>query len=201
GHLPHAVVGGLVGGGIGGALELYSQVRSGQDINWAKVATKTGVGAALGATAAATFGGSLLVQGGSLALVNAGAGIADRALDNDSSTQALDGTSIATDAIVGGVAGAVGGAIGARVQGAVQNSVGQKLNERLADHAVRASAGRSVSRQAGAREAQRQVAEHRGAMGRVAAGPGRAAAKAGTTAAAQRAAETLKKRKDEEGQR
>jgi RHS repeat-associated protein len=198
GDLPHAVVGALVGGGIGGALELYSQVRSGQDINWAKVATKTGVGAAVGATAAATFGGSLVVQGLSLGLVNTGAGIADRALDNDSSTQALDPAAVRTDAVVGVVAGAVGGVVGKQVQSAVQNSAGQKLNERLADHAVRATAGRSASRQAGAREAQRQVAEQPAAMGRRAAGAGRAAAKAGTTAAAQRAAEHMKKRNEEE---
>jgi RHS repeat-associated protein len=201
GHLPHAVVGALVGGGVGGALELYSQIRSGQDMNWAKVATKTGVGAAVGATAAATFGASLLVQGTALGVVNTAAGIADRALDNDAATQALDPTALRTDAAVGVVAGVVGGAVGKQVQNAVQGSASQKLNERLADHAVRATAGRSASRQAGAREMQRQIAQHPEAMGRRAAGAGRAAAKAGTTAAAQRAAEVLKKRKEEEEQR
>ncbi|MBI4905287.1 MAG: RHS repeat-associated core domain-containing protein [Acidobacteria bacterium] len=201
GHLPHAVVGALVGGGVGGALELYSQIRSGQDINWAKVATKTGVGAAVGATAAVTFGASLLAQGTALGVVNTAAGIADRALDNDSTTQALDPMAVRTDAAVGVVAGVVGGAVGKQVQNAMQNTAGQKLNERLADHAVRATAGRSASRQAGARELQRQVAEHPEAMGRRAAGAGRAAAKAGTTAAAQRAAELLKKRKEEEERR
>ncbi|HET6260836.1 MAG TPA: RHS repeat-associated core domain-containing protein [Chloroflexia bacterium] len=201
GHLPHAVVGGLVGGGVGGALELYSQIRSGQDINWAKVATKTGVGAAVGATAVATFGASLLVQGAALGVVNTGVGLVDRALDNDAATQALDPTALRTDAAVGVVAGVVGGAVGKQVQNAVQGSASQKLNERLADHAVRATAGRSASRQTGAREMQRQVAQHPEAMGRRAAGAGRAAAKAGTTAAAQRAAEVLKKRKEEEEQR
>ncbi len=201
GALPHAVVGGLVGGGIGGALELYSQIRSGQDINWAKVATKTGVGAAVGATAGATFGATMLVQGGSLALVNAGAGIADRALDNDVSTQALDRTAIALDTVVGGVVGVVGGVVGKQVQTAVQNSAGQKLNERLADHAVRATAQRSASRQAAAREFQKQVSEHPEKVGRLAAGSGRAASKAAAISAAQRAAEVLKKRKEEEEQR
>lgn len=201
GHLPHAVVGALVGGGVGGALELYSQIRSGQDMNWAKVATKTGVGAAVGATAAATFGASLLVQGGSLALVNTAAGIADRGLDNDATTQALDQTVILTDAVVGGVAGVAGGVIGKQTQTGVQNSASQKLNERLADHGVRATAQRSASRQAAAHEAQQRVAQHPETVARRAAGAGRAAAKAGATAAAQRAAEALKKRKEEEERR
>jgi RHS repeat-associated protein len=198
GDLPHAVVGGLVGGGVGGALELYSQIRSGQEMNWAKVATKTGVGAAIGATAAATFGANLLVQAGSLAFVNAGVGIADRALDSDANTQALDWTAVVTDTVVGGAAGVVGGVVGKQVQATVESSASQKLNERLADHAVRASARRSASRQAAARETQRQVAEHPETTGRRAAGLGRVAAKAATTAAAQRAAELLKKRKEEE---
>jgi RHS repeat-associated protein len=198
GALPHAVVGGLVGGGIGGALELYSQIRSGQDINWAKVATKTGAGAAVGATAAATFSTSLLFQGFALGVVATGSGIADRALDNDSSTQALDKTAIAIDATAGAASGLVGGVIGRQVQGAVQTSAGQKLNERLADHAVRATAQRSASRQAAAREFQKQVSEHPEKVGRLAAGPGRAAAKAGTTAGTQKAVEYLRKRKQEE---
>jgi len=198
GALPHAVVGGLVGGGIGGALELYSQIRSGQDLNWAKVATKTGAGAAVGATAAATFGTSLLFQGFALSVAATGSGIADRALDNDASTQALDYTSIGADAVVGAVSGIVGGVVGKQVQGAVQTSAGQKLNERLADQAVRATAQRSASRQAGARELQKQVTEHPEKVGRFAAGPGRAAAKAGTTAGTQKAIEILRKRKDED---
>jgi RHS repeat-associated protein len=201
GHLPHAVVGALVGGGVGGALELYSQIRSGQDMNWAKVITKTGVGAAVGATAAASFGASLVVQGGRLAVVNMAAGVADRGLDNDAATQALDQTAILTDAIVGGVAGVTGGVIGKQTQTAVQNSANQKLNERLADHGVRATAQRSASRQAAARETQKRVAQHPEAVARRAAGAGRAAAKAGATAAAQRAAEALKKRRAEEEQR
>ncbi|MCO5351841.1 MAG: RHS repeat-associated core domain-containing protein [Bryobacteraceae bacterium] len=201
GHLPHAVVGALVGGGVGGALELYSQIRSGQDMNWAKVATKTGVGAAVGATAAATFGASLVVQGLSLGVVNTAAGIADRGLDNDATTQALDQTAILTDAVVGGVAGVAGGVIGKQTQSMVQNSASQKLNERLADHGVRATAQRSASRQAAARETQQRVAQHPETVARRAAGAGRAAAKAGATAAAQRAAEALKKRKEEEDRR
>ena len=198
GALPHAVVGGLVGGGIGGALELYSQIRSGQDINWAKVATKTGAGAAVGATAAATFGTSLLFQGFALGVVATGSGIADRALDNDPSTQALDKTAIAIDATAGAASGLVGGVIGRQAQGAVQTSAGQRLNERLADHAVRATAQRSASRQAAAREFQKQVSEYPEKVGRLAAGPGRAAAKASTTAGTQKAIEYLRKRKQEE---
>jgi RHS repeat-associated protein len=201
GALPHAAVGGLVGGAIGGALELYSQIRGGQEMNWAKVATKTGAGAAVGATAAATFGTTLMVQGASLFAVNAAAGIADRALDNDPSTHALDPAAVGTDAIVGAVSGVVGGVVGKHVQRAVQNSATQKLNERLADHAVRSTAARSASRQAGAREFQRRVAENPELMGRRAAGAGRAAAKAAATAAAQRSAELMKKRKEEEAQR
>ena len=91
--------------------------------------------------------------------------------------------------------------MGKQVQRAVQNSATQQLNERLADHAVRATAARSASRQAGAREFQRRVAENPEGMGRRAAGAGRAAAKAAATAAAQRAAELMKKRKEEEAQR
>jgi RHS repeat-associated protein len=76
GYLPH-VVGALVGGGVGGALELYGQIRSGQDIDWAQVATKTGVGAAVGGTGRATFGAGPLVQARYLVFVNTAARIAD----------------------------------------------------------------------------------------------------------------------------
>ena len=196
GALPHAVVGGLVGGGIGGALELYSQIRSGQDLNWAKVATKTGAGAAVGATAAATFGTSLLFQGFALSVAATGSGIADRALDNDASTQALDYTSIGADAVVGAVSGIVGGVVGKQVQGAVQTS-GQKVNERLADQAVRATAQRSASRRRGARVAEAGDGAP-GESGTTCRRAWRAAAKAGTTAGTQKAIEILRKRKNEE---
>ena len=198
GHLPHAIMGGLIGGGIGFALELYSQHRSGQDINWAKVATKTGAGAAIGATAAATFGATLFVQGGSLAVVAASSGMADRALDRDASTQALDSSAVLTDAAVGAVAGAVGGVIGRNVQTAIKNSAGQKLNERIADHVVRSNAQRDAAHRAAAAEAERRVLEHPDKIGRLAAGTSRAAAKTGATVAAQKAVEALRKRREEE---
>ncbi len=191
-------MGGLVGGGIGGALELYSQLRSGQDINWAKVATKAGVGAAVGATAAATFGTSLLFQGAALSVVTTGSGIADRALDNDAPTQAFDKGAIAIDATAGAVSGLVGGLIGRQVQGAGQASESQQLNERLADHAVRATAARSESRQTAARALQEQIAAHPEKVGRLAAGPGRAAAKAATATGTQKVIEHLRRRKEEE---
>ncbi|HRR26754.1 MAG TPA: hypothetical protein P5300_08670, partial [Acidobacteriota bacterium] len=142
------------------------------------------------------------VQARYLVFVNTAAGIADRAVDNDSTNHALDQTAVVTDAGVGGVAGVVGGVVGKQTQTAVQESAGRKSNERLAGHAVRATAQRSATRQAAARETQQRVAQHPETVVRRAAGAGRAAAKARTTAAVQRgAAVALKRLKEEEERR
>ncbi len=149
----------------------------------------------------ATFGAGPLVQARYLVFVNTAAGIADRALDNDTPSRALDQTAVVTDAGVEGVAGVVGGVVGKQTQTAVQDSAGRKSNERLAGHAVRATAQRSATRQAAARETQQRVAQHPETVVRRAAGAGRAAAKARTTAAVQRGAVALKRLKEEEERR
>jgi RHS repeat-associated protein len=201
GKLPQVVVGAIVGAAIGGGIELGKQLyQNGGDlstVDYQKVGAKALSGGVVGSAAGLTFGASLVVQGFATSAANVVGGIAERAVDGDANTKALNPTAITVDAVAGVVGGSVGGAVGRQVQTQVANSAANKLEVRLVDHAVQATAGRSASRQAAARARAQAAQDAPATAGRLGGGAARGATKAGTTTAATKAAQELQKKKKE----
>ena len=103
--------GSLIGAVAGGGIELGRQLFNQEELNLQKVGASTAGGAATGALAGLTLGGSIVVE-----IMGAGAGetlggVVDRGMDGDSSTVALNGDYMVVDAAGGMVGGGAARAI------------------------------------------------------------------------------------------
>jgi hypothetical protein len=103
--------GSLIGAVAGGGIELGMQIYNGEKINWRKVGASTAGGAATGAIAGLTLGGSIVVE-----VMGAGAGatlggVVDRGIDGDVATVALNRDDMVVDAAGGMVGGAAARAV------------------------------------------------------------------------------------------
>ena len=148
--------GSLIGAVAGGGIELGRQLYKGEGVNWQKVGASTAGGAATGAVAGLTLGGSIVVE-----VMGAGAGatlggVVDRGMDGDSTTVALNGNDMVVDAAGGMLGGGAARAVAPLVTSAgseagrqfvKNNPVLNKLVEKGGPAAAKA-AGKTAGRAA-----------------------------------------------------
>lgn len=103
----HIAIAAAIGGLVGAAVELGSQIASGEEINWGKVGVSACAGVLSGAVAGATFnvGASIALN----AAINGSASIATQMIDNNGRLDRVNWYSVAEDTCIGAVCGAVGG--------------------------------------------------------------------------------------------
>ena len=105
GRCPTCIVGGIIGGVLGAAIEGGSQLyHSGKITSWSAVGGSALQGGITGAVAGATGGASLLVSVGANAGANVIGGVVNRAVQGKATTL----TNVAVDGTIGGLAGAAG---------------------------------------------------------------------------------------------
>ncbi len=130
---PAAVGGAVIGGLIGGGIEIVSQlINNGTVSDWKAVGGSAFQGAITGAAAGFTGGANLLTTVAASGGANAFGGAANRAIQGQGTTL----TSIATDATVGVVLGAGGKLVGNAVSSGtnnLSNSTKGKLGEALSE--------------------------------------------------------------------
>ncbi|MCB1035546.1 MAG: RHS repeat-associated core domain-containing protein, partial [Acidobacteria bacterium] len=155
GEAAQVLVGAAVGGLVGGAIDLALQLYEGEGVDGRQLLGAVVSGGIVGGTAALTGGASLLVQGsvivdvGGVALASVAGGVAGRAIAGDSKEEIFDGTAILTDLTLGGAARGAARFASGKVENVVRNSPGQKARLGRADSRARAAGGkkpRSASR-------------------------------------------------------
>jgi RHS repeat-associated protein len=185
GRVIHIAGGAGVGFVIGFGYSLFVDQRGFQ-----AAFAKSASGALVGSVAAATGGGSLLLQGGSVALASAAGGAVERGFDGDAATEALSRRDVGIDLGAGFAGGAAGGIVGRRVAAAVAASTEQAISVRAADRALRIAVSRQApagsSRSVAAANAQVAAANAAPtAAGISAAGVPRGGVRAGVAAGAR----------------
>jgi len=112
----------LVGGIVGGGIDLYSQLSSNgwqvSQINKGELTGKVIGGAVAGGLAGLTLGASLVADVAIGAAANVAGGITDRAVENlagNYSSDPLDGDEVATDFVAGAAGGALGHVVSAGI--------------------------------------------------------------------------------------
>ena len=125
-----AGVGTVFGGLIGGGLYAFETWATGGEFDWGKMATASLAGAASGALAGFTMGGSLLVQGAAMGAVGGGiygAGMAaqDGKGAGDIALAGIGG------AVTGAIGGAAGGAVAGRILGGAANAAKASFGRHL----------------------------------------------------------------------
>ena len=113
GEIWNFVIGAGVGALISGAIEIYSQCKSGDAINWAAVGVAAAGGAITGVVAAS--GAGLLAQVAVSSFTGTIVGVTNAAIKYDKNNDNLSiGARMVVDGTVGGIVGAVGGFLGGR---------------------------------------------------------------------------------------
>jgi hypothetical protein len=128
GKLPHVVAGAIVGGLIGGAIEIGTQLYKGESVNLRAVGGATLRGAIVGGTAAATGGLSL----GAMALSGAAANAVGGAIDNKIQGKVISTESVTKDALIGAAGGAAGKIV-SKVVDKLPNHIKGKIGEAVTE--------------------------------------------------------------------
>ncbi len=137
GEMPHWAAGAIAGGIFGAVVEGISQYNAGE-FNLNSLVGATTKGAITGGVAAATFGGTLLMQAGVNSVTEAGAGAIDRAISGE---DVFDTGEVVTDL----VAGAIGGAAAKGGEELVKLPVVQEVLGTIKDGIVGAISNRAAA--------------------------------------------------------
>ena len=117
--LATAAIGAVLGGIVGGAIEIGSQLyQNGEVADWSAVGGASAQGAITGAAAGLTCGASLVITAGVSSASNVIGGVVNREIQGKETTA----TNIITDATIGGVAGTVGKGLGQLVKKGLDTS-------------------------------------------------------------------------------
>ena len=117
--LATAAIGAVLGGIVGGAIEIGSQLyQNGEVSDWSAVGGASAQGAITGAAAGLTCGASLVITAGASSASNVIGGVVNREIQGKETTA----TNIITDATIGGVAGTVGKGLGQLVKKGLDTS-------------------------------------------------------------------------------
>ena len=117
--LATAAIGAVLGGIVGGAIEIGSQLyQNGEVSDWSAVGGASAQGAITGAAAGLTCGASLVITAGVSSASNVIGGVVNREIQGKETTA----TNIITDATIGGVAGTVGKGLGQLVKKGLDTS-------------------------------------------------------------------------------